>query len=141
MIKRFTFIAMVSILLMGCASAVINTVMKINTGEAKRFAKAVMSDEPIDFRKFSVSSDLKGYLKSDEGIAYYKTIRNEAGTLKNMKLKSIKGTTSDTMNYRFIASFKENEDKREVRVQIYGDHRFINVFVTPWQDIMKPLKK
>ncbi|WP_405250315.1 hypothetical protein [Dokdonia sp. Asnod3-C12] len=141
MIRRLTFIAMVSILLMGCASAVINTVMKINTGEAKRFAKAVMRDEPIDFRKFSVSSDLKGYLKSDEGVAYYKTIRNETGALKKLKLKSVKGTTSDTMNYRFIASFKENEAKREVRVQTYGDHRFINVFVTPWQDTMEPLEK
>lgn len=141
MIKRFTIIATVSILLMSCASAVINTVMKINTGEAKRFAKAVMSDEAIDFRKFSMSSDLKEYLKSDEGIAYYKTIRNEAGTLKNMKLKSVKGSTSDTMNYRFIASFKENERQSEVRVQTYGDSRFINVFVAPWQDTMEPLEK
>ena len=141
MIKRFTIIATVSILLMSCASAVINTVMKINTGEAKRFAKAVMSDEAIDFRKFSMSSDLKEYLKSDEGIAYYKTIRNEAGTLKNMKLKSVKGSTSDTMNYRFIASFKENELQSEVRVQTYGDSRFINVFVAPWQDTMEPLEK
>ena len=141
MIKRFTIIATVSVLLMSCASAVINTVMKINTGEAKRFAKAVMSDEAIDFRKFSMSSDLKEYLKSDEGIAYYKTIRNEAGTLKNMKLKSVKGSTSDTMNYRFIASFKENERQSEVRVQTYGDSRFINVFVAPWQDTMEPLEK
>ena len=141
MIKRFTIIATVSILLMSCASAVINTVMKINTGEAKRFAKAVMSDEAIDFRKFSVSSDLKEYLKSEEGVAYFNSFKKEAGTLKTLKLKNVKGSTSDTMNYRFIASFKENERQSEVRVQTYGDSRFINVFVAPWQDTMEPLEK
>lgn len=116
--------------------------MKINTGEAKRFAKSLVSnDKTIDFRKFSISSELEEYLKSDEGLAYFNEVKKENGSLKKLKLRNVTGSTSDTMNYRFVASFKENEALHEVRVQTFGDSRFVNVFVTPWEDTMQPLKK
>jgi hypothetical protein len=128
--------------MMSCGSVFINTVMKINTGEAKRFARTVLNDfETGDYRKFSVSEKFKTYLKSDEGQAYFEKVREENGTLKNIKLKNITGATSDTMNYRFIGTFSDTEIEKEIRIQTFQDSRFIDVFVSPWQDTMQPLKK
>lgn len=142
MFKKLTTLLSVTLLLMGCAPAVLNTVMKVNIGEAKRFAKSLIDDDKtIDLRKYAISGELKDYLTSDEGIAYFDNLKKENGPLKKLKLRSINGATSDTMNYRFIATFTENEYEREVRVQTFEDSRFVNVFVAPWQDKMKPLEK
>ncbi len=119
-------------LIMSCGAAV-STLLDVNTGEAKRFARQVLNNEAsdLDLERITISNTLKQYITSTEGQAYFRAIRQENGQLKNLKLNSVKGSTSDTMNYFFNANFEETTIEKLVTVQAFKDREIVSIAVTP----------
>lgn len=143
MLKRITIVASVCLVLMSCGPALISSLLKVNTGDAKRVGKVVLSDtvNSADLVDTRASTRLRDYIISAEGKAYFTSIRTEYGELEKLKLKGVKGSSSDTMNYRFLASFKNSKATQEVRVQAFEDKEIVNVLVGPWEEAMKPFEK
>ena len=124
-----------------CKSTLINTLLKINIGEAKKIAKVVIENEEVDLSEFPISAELAQYVSSEKGQKYYSEIRTRYGDIKKMEINNIIGDTEDIMNYRFITSFENIEDKQEVRVQSYQDREIVSIEVGPWNLKMEPLNK
>lgn len=133
MTKRITIFASLLVVLASCGPALINTLVKINTGEAKRFAKTVIADPTGDISKFPVSKELREYIESDEGKIFFQSVESEFGELKKMKLEGLKGANTDTMNYRFIARFKGSEVEKKINVQSYQDKEIVAIQIGFWE--------
>ena len=77
--------------------------------------------------------------KNDINYSAKKDIRKNFNA--KMEINNIIGDTEDIMNYRFITSFENIEDKQEVRVQSYQDREIVSIEVGPWNLKMEPLNK
>jgi hypothetical protein len=142
MIKSFTLLAVFSLILLSC-STVVSSLLEVNVSAAKKTAKRLVNEDVtlLDLEKNRISDDFKKYLATDAGQKYYENVRLKNGELKSLKFKAISGSSTDTMNYRFIGKFKGQPIETEVRVQTFNDQEIIAVFVDPWKDEMTDNEK
>ena len=127
MFKKMYIILSFCILTSSCGTTLVNTLVNINTGEAKRFAKAVINKEENRITKYPISDNFKDYLLSSNGKDDVDEFSRKNGPLDKLKLKNINGTTTDTMRYIFIASFKTTDILREVVVKSYKDEQIVGL--------------
>lgn len=140
MIKRIMIVTFVGCFLISCAPV---AKAVLGTKKVEKAAEKIVNNESqgINKNKMTLSSSFEKYLESEKGEAYFKNINEKLGKLEHLEIDRLKGSLSDTMNYRMKAWFKESDVLQEVRVQTFNKREILDVVVIPWDDEMNSPKK